>query len=83
MTLETLIKCAERLLFKRSPKLFAGSFFSLGMLIIIASYLAKDEPLNLLLHLLAAFGVSVAALGLRWMEKKCPDPSSDRRMIDN
>lgn len=81
MTLETLIRCAERLLSKRPPKLIAGSFFSLGMVITLADYFAKDESRNLLLHLLAGFAVSLGALGLRWIEKRCPDPSSDNRLL--
>lgn len=80
MTLATLLKCAERLLTRRPPKLIAGSFFSLAMIIILASYFAKDGARDLFLRLLAAFGVSLGALGLRWVEKKCPDPRNDSRV---
>ena len=79
MTLETLLKCGTRLISKRPPKLIAGSFFSLGMVIVLSSYMTRDASANLLLHLLAAFGVSLGALALRWIEKKCPDPSNENR----
>ena len=79
MTFETLLKCGARLISKRPPKLIAGSFFSLGMVIVLSSYLTRDASANLLLHLLAALGVSLAALGLRWIEKRCPDPRNESR----
>jgi hypothetical protein len=74
MSAEKLLKAVRELIAKRPPRLIAGAFFSVGMFITWANFLTKGSSRVLVVHLCAAFAVSLFALLLRWVEKISPDP---------
>jgi hypothetical protein len=69
-----LAKWIARLLVRRPPKVIAASFFSLSAFVIVFGYMRGYKPSEIFLTLLAAAAMSLVALGLRWIEKRCPEP---------
>jgi hypothetical protein len=65
-----LAKWIARLLVRRPPKVIAASFFSLSAFVILFGYMRG----YIFLTLLATAAISLVALGLRWIEKRCPEP---------
>jgi hypothetical protein len=82
MSLETLLQFIERLLTRRPPKVIAGTFFTSGMTVVLIGYLRGSAAVTMFLTILAAAVVSLTAIGLRWVEKRCPDVRETRR-FDN
>jgi len=52
----------------------AASFFSLSAFVILFGYVRGYKPSEIFLTLLATTAISLTALGLRWIEKRCPEP---------
>ena len=79
MILKTLVHSVERLFTKRAPKAYAGSFFTSGMAIVVIGYLRESQIATMYWTILAAAVVSLLAIGLRWVEQRCPDADESQR----
>lgn len=82
MNLEIVLQFVERLLTRRQPKVIAGTFFTFSMAIVFVGYWRGFPAPTIFLTVLAAAVVSLVAIGLRWLEKRCPEPDEVRR-FDN
>jgi hypothetical protein len=78
MSFEALMHTVERIAANRKPQAIAGKFFSCCMSIVVFGVLRGYPMMWIGLAVVVATGVSLIALGLRYLESRCPEPASQR-----
>jgi hypothetical protein len=81
MGFEALVHAIERITSNRRPRAIADTFFRCGMSIVVFGFLKGHPVVGVALAVVVATIVSLVAIGLRYLESRCPEPTPQRPPI--
>jgi hypothetical protein len=80
MKIELLLQMAERVLFRRPPRVISATFYSVSTTLLIAGFLRGTPAWQITTAVAIQVAIALAALGLRHLEGRVRAPKySDRQ----
>ena len=69
MHTETLLQMAERVLFKRPPRVISGSYYSVSMTMALVGFFRGYPVASVVTAVVIGTAISLTTLGLRYLEQ--------------